>query len=84
VDCGLDRLTIDCAADRAQTEAALIAIVEGEAPDAVMLARGLAGKATNKYDEYLDNELLSEDYAARELKVPAALQAARRILRRDV
>lgn len=84
VDCGLDRLTIDCAADRAQTEAALIAIVEGEVPDAVMLARGLAGKATNKYDEYLDNELLSEDYAARELKVPAALQAARRILRRDV
>lgn len=83
VDGGLDRLTIHCTADRAQTEAALIAIVDGAAPDPVALARGLAGKATNKYDKYLDNELLSEDYAARELKVSAALQAARRILGGD-
>jgi hypothetical protein len=44
------------------------------------LARGLPARLRTKYDEYIDTGLLSEDYAARELRVHAAVQAASRVL----
>ena len=50
---------------------------DGEPADPVALAESVANKATEKYDRWLDDELLSADHAARALDCVGAWRSAR-------
>ncbi|CAA9540964.1 MAG: ATP-dependent helicase [uncultured Thermoleophilia bacterium] len=73
-----DRLTVTVprASARALTSH-LLAMLSGEPPDPLALARGVRNRLRGKYDWALPDELLARDYAATNLDVPGAWAAAR-------
>jgi hypothetical protein len=51
------------------------ALVTGAPPDPAHLARSVGNKRSGKYDRYLDEDLLSIDYASRRLDTAGAWRA---------
>jgi ATP-dependent helicase Lhr and Lhr-like helicase len=58
----------------------LKSICSKDAVDPLELAKSIPNKASEKYDPFLSEELMSIDYAAAKLDVPGALQALQTIL----
>lgn len=57
------------------------ALVSGAPPDPTHLARSVGNKRSGKYDRYLDEDLLSTDYASRRLDIAGAWRALHDIAR---
>lgn len=63
-----------------QLREALRRIVDRPAPSGAKLAERVENKVAEKYDHFLDEQLLSRDYAARRLDIPGALGACEQLL----
>lgn len=82
VAAGVDGLAIACPeSSPKQVKTALGKLAWDPAADAVQLAALLSAKAENKYDPWVSDLLLNQDYAARRLDTTAGQQVARRLLR---
>jgi ATP-dependent Lhr-like helicase len=76
-----DGLTITCERDSREQVLAVLATLAAAGPhDPIALAASVHAKQTNKYDGWLDDALLDEDYAAHSLDIVGAHQAVLRIL----
>jgi ATP-dependent Lhr-like helicase len=76
-----DGLTITCERDDATQVRTVLARLASTGPeDAIALATSVHGKEANKYDMWLDDALLDEDYAARSLDTNSAHQTVLRLL----
>lgn len=62
---------------RAAAVSALSSVADGPTPDPVELARKIENKESDKFDKYLGEPLLSEQYASARLDCPGAAQIAR-------
>ena len=56
------------------------ALLKEGVPDAYELARSVANKATEKYDNFLTDELLSADYAASKFDAEGAFKVLTSIM----
>jgi ATP-dependent Lhr-like helicase len=76
-----DGLTITCERDSRQQVLAVLTLLAAAGPhDPIDLATSIKAKQINKYDVWLEELLLDEDYAARSLDTVSAHQAVLRLL----
>jgi ATP-dependent Lhr-like helicase len=66
-----------------EVDAKLREIRDGSAPSPLTLACAVQNKQSEKYDEYLGEELLSLDWAAKRLDTEAAIRVAERLTEDD-
>ncbi len=82
VDVSVDGLALTChRSSRADVLAALRALVDHGPAHSLVLAAGVQAKGENKYDPWLTEHLLNQDYAARRLDTNASQATAARLLR---
>lgn len=75
-------LTITCERDNDAQVLAVLTLLASTGPaDPLALAASVHGKQANKYDVWLDDALLDEDYAARALDTVGAHQTVMRLIR---
>ena len=67
-------------AEPGQVREHLMALVEAGPADPLSVASRVKNKATAKYDDWIEDGLLSADYARRALDCPGAWQQARVLL----
>ncbi len=85
VDVSVDGLALTCPRNtRADVLDALRSLVQRGPADPLMLAAHVPVKAENKYDPWLGNHLLNEDYAARRLDTTRSHVTAARLLQEEV
>lgn len=81
IEASNDGLTITCEHDESTQVMAVLTLLASAGPeDALTLAASVHGKQVNKYDMWLDDALLDEDYAARSLDTTNAHQTVLRLL----
>ncbi|TKJ19381.1 DEAD/DEAH box helicase [Blastococcus sp. CCUG 61487] len=82
IEAANDGLTITCERDSKDQVLAVLATLASAGPhDPIALAASVHAKQTNKYDMWLDDALLDEDYAARSLDTVSAHQTVLRLLK---
>ncbi len=81
VPCTVDGLALTCPRSSNITVLRALQQVVAQRPvDPVMLATSVELKTENKYDPWLSEDLLNQDYAARRLDTEASQRTARRLL----
>jgi ATP-dependent Lhr-like helicase len=85
IEVAIDELTMTCSRSSvSEVSEALGAIAEAGPADAVSLAATVRAKEGNKYDSWLSEDLLNEDFAARSFNTAGAHAAAGRLLAEGV